>query len=65
MIYLLKFRITTRDPYVSVEVAYVAHQVATLSRVSFNHFPHFTIFCFFSFGGEADLHKHSHGSPQL
>jgi hypothetical protein len=57
MIYLPKFGITTRDPYVSVEVAWIAHQVLTPSRVSFNRFPHFSTSCFFSFGCEADLHK--------
>jgi hypothetical protein len=40
---------STRDPYVSVEVAWVAHRVLTPSRVSFNRFPHFTSSCFFSF----------------
>jgi hypothetical protein len=64
MICLLKLGITTRDPYVSVQVACVAHQVPTPSRVSFNHFPHFTSSCFFPFRGEAGLHKLSHGSPQ-
>jgi hypothetical protein len=49
MIYLLKFEITTRDPYVSVEVVWVAHQVPTPSRVSFSRFPHFTSSYFFSF----------------
>jgi hypothetical protein len=32
-----------RCPYVSVEVAWVAHQEPTPSRVSFNRFPHSTI----------------------
>jgi hypothetical protein len=38
MICLPKFKIVICDPYVSVEVAWVAHQVPTLSRVSFNCF---------------------------
>jgi hypothetical protein len=38
MIYLPKFRITIRDPYVSIEVARVSHQVLTPRRVSFNRF---------------------------
>jgi hypothetical protein len=70
MICLPKFGITTRDPYVSVEVAWVAHQEPTPSRVSFNHFPHFTSSCFFPCGGEADLHKlstahHNLGSSRV
>jgi hypothetical protein len=64
MICLLKFEITTRDPYVSDDVAWVSHQETTPNRVSFNHFSHFTSFCFFSYGGKADLYKYSHGSPQ-
>jgi hypothetical protein len=64
MIYLSKFRITTRDPYIFVEVAWVAHQEATLSLVSFNHFSHFTSSFFFPCGGEADLYKLSHDSSQ-
>jgi hypothetical protein len=63
-IYLPKFRITTQDPYVSVEVAWVAHQVLIPSRVSFNRFSYFTSSCFFPIGGEADLDKLSHDSPQ-
>jgi hypothetical protein len=62
-IYLPKFKITTRDPYVSVEVAWVAHQEPTLNRISFNHFPHFSNSCFFPYEGEADIHKFFHDSP--
>jgi hypothetical protein len=64
VIYLLKFKTTTRDPYVSIEIACVAHQEPTLSRVSFNHFSHFISSCFFPCKGEVDFHKLSHGSPQ-
>jgi hypothetical protein len=38
VICLPKFGITTRDPYVSIEVAWVAYQEPTPSQVSFNHF---------------------------
>jgi hypothetical protein len=65
VIYLPRFEITTHDPYVSVEAASVAHQEPTLSRVSFNRFPHFSSYCFLPCGGEVGLHKLSHGSPQL
>jgi hypothetical protein len=54
-IYFLKFGITTHDPYVSVEVAWVAQWEPTPSRVSFNRFPRFTSSCFNPCGGEADL----------
>jgi hypothetical protein len=40
--FLPKFGITTHDPYVSVEAAWISHQVLTASRVSFNRFTHFT-----------------------
>jgi hypothetical protein len=63
VISLLKFEITPRDPYVSVEVTWVAHQEPTLNRVSFNRFPHFTSSYFFPYGGEADLH-HNLGSSR-
>jgi hypothetical protein len=64
VICLPKFEITTRDPYVSVEVAWIAYQEPTLSQVSFNYFPHFTSSYFFPYGGEANIHKLSHGSLQ-
>jgi hypothetical protein len=64
VICLPKLEIITRDPYVSVDVAWVTHQESTPSRVPFNHFPYFTISFFFSYGGEADLHKLYHNSPQ-
>jgi hypothetical protein len=64
VIYLPKFNITPRDPYIPIEVAWVAHQEPTSSRVSFNRFAHFTSSYFFPCGGEAGIHKLSHGSPQ-
>jgi hypothetical protein len=64
VIYFPKFRINTRDPYISIEVAWVAHQKPTLKRVSFNRFTHFTSSYFFPCGGEAELNKLFHGSPQ-
>jgi hypothetical protein len=64
VICLPKFGITTRDPYVSIEVAWIAHQESTISRVSFNRFPRITSSYFFSYGGEADLCKLFHDSPQ-
>jgi hypothetical protein len=64
MICLSEFGITTHDPYVFVEVARVAHQEPTPSRVSLNRFPHFTSSYFCPCRGEADIHKLSHGLPQ-
>jgi hypothetical protein len=63
MIYLPKFGITTRDPYVSVEVAWITHHEPTSSRIFFNHFSYFTSSCFFPYGGEVDFYKKIHGSP--
>jgi hypothetical protein len=57
VICLSKFEITTRDSYISVAVAWVAHQEPAPSQASFNHFPHTTSSCFFPCRGEADLHK--------
>jgi hypothetical protein len=51
VICLPKFGITTRDSYISVMEAWVAHQESTQSRVSFNCFPHFLALS--SFLGEA------------
>jgi hypothetical protein len=53
VIYLLKFKITPRDPCISIEVAWAAHKEPTPSRISFNRFPHFTSSCVFSCGGGA------------